>query len=134
MAGILCTNLTHSYLFAFLSCVVIGVIAFILLKNKDNAKFIVGGIVLFYFIGAVYYLYGYNRNLHKFEEFAGKNVVIRGYIDSAPEIKGSTIRYVLKTEEIRLKEDSNQEKKIRGKFYFPCRKAMKFRFLNMEGK
>jgi len=123
MAGILCTNLTHSYLFAFLSCVVIGVIAFILLKNKDNAKFIVGGIVLFYFIGAVYYLYGYNRNLHKFEEFAGKNVVIRGYIDSAPEIKGSTIRYVLKTEEIRLKEDSNQEKKIRGKILLSVQKS-----------
>jgi len=110
------------------------VIAFILLKNKDNAKFIVGGIVLFYFIGAVYYLYGYNRNLHKFEEFAGKNVVIRGYIDSAPEIKGSTIRYVLKTEEIRLKRIQTRKRRFGEKFYFPCRKAMKFRFLNMEGK
>jgi len=37
-------------LVCFLSCVVIGVIAFILLKNKDNAKFIVGGIVLFYLL------------------------------------------------------------------------------------
>jgi len=115
MAGILCTNLTHSYLFAVLSCAVIGLIAFLLLKDRDNSKFVISGIVLFYIVGAVYYLYSYNSNFYKYEDFAGKNVVIRGYIDSAPEIRDSRVRYILKTEEIWPKEDLGQKKTVRGK-------------------
>lgn len=123
IAGIICTNLTYSYLFAVLSCAIISIIVFVLLKDRDNSKFIIGGIVLFYIVGAVYYLYGYNRNLYKYEEFAGKNVIIRGYIDSAPEIRDSTIRYILKTEEIWLKGDSSQKKKVRGKILISMQKS-----------
>lgn len=123
IVGIICTNLTHSYLFAVLSCATIGIIAFVLLKDRDGGKFIVAGITLFYLIGAVYYLYSYNHNLYKYEEFAGKNVVIRGYIDSAPEIKGSKITYILKTEEIWSKQDADQKKKVKGKIRFSMQRS-----------
>ncbi len=123
IAGIICTNLTHSYLFAFLSCAILAMIAFVLLKDRDNSKFIIVGIALFYIIGAVYYLYSYNRNLAKYEEFVGKNVVIKGYVDSTPEIRDSTIRYIIKTEEIWPKEDLGQKKKVRGKVLLSMQKS-----------
>lgn len=125
ITGIFCAHLTHSYLFSLLSCVVAGVIVFALLKGK---AFVTGGIILFYLAGALYYLYSYNLNLYKYEEFSGKKVVVKGYIDSAPTIKGSRITYVLKTEEVRIEEETGQ-KKVQGKIQLSMQKSEKVRLL-----
>lgn len=115
IAGIVSTNITHSYLFAVLSCLVVALVLLVLLNNKKGSTFVLIGMVLFYLVGAVYYLYTYNRNLHKFEAYAGKPVLIKGYIDSAPNIKESRITYLLKVEEIEIKGEPKQKKKIQGK-------------------
>jgi competence protein ComEC len=115
IAGIVCTNITHSYLFAVLSCLVIALILFVLLNNKKGSIFVLSGMVLFYLTGALYYLYTYNQNLYKFEAYAGKSVLIKGYIDSAPDIKESGITYILKVEEIEARGETDGTKKIQGK-------------------
>ena len=86
--------------FAVLSCLVVALVLLVLLNNKRQYFCSYrNGIV--YLVGAVYYLYTYNRNLHKFEAYAGKPVLIKGYIDSAPNIKESRITYLLKVERLK---------------------------------
>lgn len=115
IAGIVCTNITHSYLFAVLSCLVIALILLVLLNNKKGSTFVLFGMVLFYITGAFYYLYTFNQNLYKFEDYAGKSVIIKGYIDSVPDIKESGITYILKVEEIEARGETYGKKKIQGK-------------------
>ncbi len=113
--GIVCTNITHSYLFAVLSCFVLALILFAFFNRKEGSTFVLIGMILFYLTGAVYYLYTYNQNMYKFNEYAGKSVVIKGYIDSAPDIKESRITYLLKVEEIDVKGEPELRRKIKGK-------------------
>lgn len=118
ITGILSAHITRSYMFAALSCAVVGIIILALPAFSTQNRFITLGIVLFYLFGAVYYLYSYNQNFHKFEEFSGKQVVVKGYIDSAPDIKDSRVSYTLRTKEVSFKEDPQNIKKVDGKVLF----------------
>ncbi|NLD50338.1 MAG: DUF4131 domain-containing protein, partial [Clostridiaceae bacterium] len=113
IAGILTASLTDSYIFVLVSSVV-G--ALILLSLFGNKKPLVYGImVLFYLAGAFHYLYYTRDNASKFEEFNGEQVVVKGYVYSEPDINKPKISYIIKTEEIYIKGDSGNSKKISGR-------------------
>ena len=106
--GILVSYLTKSYAFIVFSSLVMLLILFVIFANifikKSAENFIIFGMVLFYLIGGLNFLYNYNKNVNKYLEFDQEYVTINGYIVSDPEIKGSRITYVLNTKEIILKD------------------------------
>ncbi len=115
ITGIIAAKAFNSYIFILLTSATVGLVSFILLDATGKKRLLSAGIVLFYFIGAFHYLYSYNSNVQKYEEYKGEKVVIKGYIDSAPAIKGARISYIIRTEEIFIKENKEKLKSINGK-------------------
>jgi len=115
MAGILFAHITQSYWFIIFSGIILVLIALALWKLKEKLRFLFCGIIVFYFIGGLYYLYVYNQNTYKFTSYSGQQVCISGYINSAPDLDGSKAVYELVTREISVGDWSLAPDKIKGK-------------------
>jgi competence protein ComEC len=115
IVGILFANITQSYWFIIYSGIVLTVIVLAFGKIKNTYRILLVGIIVSYFVGALYYLYIYNKNTYKFSEYAGKRVYITGYIDSAPDADSSKVVYQLKTEEISIESWSKGATRIKGR-------------------
>lgn len=115
MAGILFAHITQSYQFVFYSGILLILIALALWKVKDMFGFLLAGIVIFYLMGSLYYLYTYNQNTYKFSDYAGEQVYIRGYIDSAPDADSYKVVYELKTEEVSIGDWSSEPDRLKGR-------------------
>lgn len=114
MSGILFAHITQSYLFIFFSGFILMLVVLGLWKLNEKLRLLYCGIIAFYIIGGVYYLYVYNQNTYKFNSYSGQQVDINGYINSAPDIDGSRAVYELVTEEISV-GSFMEPKKIKGK-------------------
>ncbi len=100
VTGILTAYLTHSALFILLGMLIlVFAIAVIYAYSRDNLP-ILTCIVLFYSLGAIRFLYLDNINTSKYADFAGKQVRIKGFVDSEPDIRDWKVSYFVKTEEI----------------------------------
>ncbi|TYQ18385.1 UNVERIFIED_CONTAM: competence protein ComEC [Acetivibrio alkalicellulosi] len=116
ICGILIAHFTQSYLFIGLSFITLVLIVLVVFDIRKQKSFVMLWTILFFLIGASNYLFVYNKNINKFIEFSDKEVEIKGYIISDPQIKNSRITYVLKTEKVRLlKGDWNE---IEGRIQF----------------
>ncbi|AEV69108.1 DNA internalization-related competence protein ComEC/Rec2 [Acetivibrio clariflavus] len=114
MSGILLANLTRSYWFIIYSAIVLAIIAIAFGMFYKRHVFLLSGVLILYFFGGVYYLYTYNQNANRFVEYNGKQVTVKGYINSAPNADGEKIVYELMAEEVFLKE-SGRSDKVSGK-------------------
>lgn len=70
------------------------------------------GMVLAYAVGAMEYMYFDHNSTGKFKDYSGSEVVIKGFVDSEPDIRETKVLYVLKTESI---DDYKAEKRIKGR-------------------
>jgi competence protein ComEC len=100
--GILAAHISQSVLFAILVAVLFIVCIFMFVSKSSIIVYIFAGMLLFYTLGASLYLYESRCSLEKYKDFAGKQVTVRGIIDSEPGFKGSRVSYVLRTREIVL--------------------------------
>ena len=128
MCGILAAKLSNSYIFALISSMVLGIIILVLLST-DRKYFFSIGIIPFYLLGSFYYLYSFNGNIQKFYDYQEQQVIIKGYIDSTPNIKQSKISYTLRTESIGISGEYKSLKKIKGKVLFSMLKSDKIGLL-----
>lgn len=114
MSGILLANLTRSYWFMLYSCILLILSVVVYSKFRKGLKFLLSGVVILYIFGGLYYLHTYNQNANKFSKYAGEQVCIKGYIDSAPNADSSKVVYQLKTEEVYL-QGHKETDKVKGK-------------------
>lgn len=105
---------------AFLSASIIFVISLLLLSAvvlftscflKNKGRVIAAVMLAFYLFGAAGAFLSEILQTGRFEGYYGENVVVRGYIDSVPEIKGSNVSYTVRVSGIRKgKMDGFEEK------------------------
>jgi len=67
-------------------------------------------ILIFYITGCLQFKYLHNVSITRYSEYYGKKVTISGCIYSLPEIKNTTVNYVLKTDKIKLEGKTNNVK------------------------
>ncbi len=121
-AGILAAQVYNSYLFIAISVMVLTLTAALLSCKFTGIQYILIGVVLFYSIGAFEYCFVDNVNRTKFTEFSGKDVAIKAFIASEPDVKESSVSYIVSTEQIASREDT---KKTEGKQKKPETKVAK---------
>jgi competence protein ComEC len=112
IAGILTARASESYFFIAASICVLSVFIYLFHKNLNVPNYLLFGMILFYSIGAFEYQYLNNLNATKYKDFLGKQVLIRGFVDSEADIRSSTVAYVIKTSEI-IEKDS--KKVVKGR-------------------
>ncbi len=115
MSGIVFAHITQTYWFIIFSGFILMLIVLALWKLNEKLRLLFCGIIVFYLVGGVYYLYVYNQNTYKFSSYSGQQVFISGYINSAPDIDGSKAVYELVTQEISVGDGSLEPNKLRGK-------------------
>lgn len=120
MIGILTAQTNYPYLF-FIFLLVAFVTSGIFIFIKFRVEFyILIGILLFYVTGFAEFSYVDHANNHKFEGLAGQQVIVRGTIDSDPDIRETKVLYTVKTKEI---ETAEGEKSVNGKILLTTLKS-----------
>jgi competence protein ComEC len=111
--GILTAWISNSY-FLVISVIILGtsIMTAFFSKIPKITVYILIGIVLFYSTGAFRYLYQYRQTSAKFKDFLELPLVVRGFIDSVPDIKENKVVYVVRVKEV---EKDKRVTKIRGK-------------------
>lgn len=69
---------------------------------KKRKAFIPLGMVVFFLLGSIDLLYYNHMQLGSFAEYDGKEVAIRGYVISEPELKGEKVSYIVEANSIRV--------------------------------
>jgi competence protein ComEC len=101
IAGIVSGQVSRSYLFVILTVILIILGVFLINIKFKGLLYIFIGIIIFYSVGAIEYLYTDNSNTDKFIDFAEKEIVIKGVVNSEPDIRESKVIYVIETSEIK---------------------------------
>jgi len=118
-----CIMMISGILTAFLSnSFIVAASVFILLlscfcafgKLRTNGFFVPVGMLLFFLLGSLEFLFVDQLQLKSFTGFEGKDVAINGYIISEPEVKGEKVTYIVKVNSIQ-EECNGTFKKISGK-------------------
>ncbi|MCX7746738.1 MAG: DNA internalization-related competence protein ComEC/Rec2 [Clostridia bacterium] len=112
VTGILFSYLTDSYAAISASIATLTLIMGVFYFKFRKTVFIFAGILLFYALGAIEFHYVSQVNKTMYSEFVGKEVIIRGIIDSEPDIRDAKIMYVVKTQTI---ESPELKKDVKGK-------------------
>lgn len=107
IAGILTGYILNSYFMGALAFFILLVLITCLRKLLKGKILLAIAAVLIYLIGAVEYIYVYNACTVRFTSFDGEHVVIRGMVDSEPDIRETGISYIVRVEEITF-EGENQ--------------------------
>lgn len=110
--GILAAQASNSYFFIASSVLLFVSIIIVLPRKVTYMVYILSGTVMFYSIGAFECLYVNGLNEARFKEFIGEQVIIRGYVDSEPDIRESRVAYVVKTMEVISRGNA---KEVKGK-------------------
>ncbi len=118
-----CIMMIGGIVTAFLSNSIIVIVSlFILLvscffafgKMRESGFFVPIGLLAFFLLGALQFLYVDQLQLRSFADFEGKEVQIKGYIASEPEVKSERVTYIVKADSIR-QEYNGSFVKIKGK-------------------
>lgn len=113
IAGITAAQTGSSHISAVaIFTVLIFSAVFLFLKMPDK-RLIIVGILLFYSVGVCEYLVVDRINSNRYKEFSGDSqVVVRGFVDSEPDIREAKVLYVIRTENIIA---GNEVHKVKGK-------------------
>ena len=70
-------------------------------KMRGSGVFVSAGMLIFFLLGSLEFLFVDQLQLRSFADFEGKEVAIKGYIISEPEVKGERVTYIVKADSIR---------------------------------
>jgi len=112
IGGIITAYFSRSYAIISISAFVLLSVLLVLCYRFKELKIVLIGIGIFYLIGSLEFSIRTNTNTERYAEFAGKQVVLAGYIDSEPDIREAKTNYVVRTTEINLE---GKVKKVKGK-------------------
>lgn len=85
-----------------------------LIKSDRTSIFPLIGILVFYTIGAIEFLYLDKQVTQKFKQFNQQQVIIKGTICSRPEDKDDRICCEVKTKQINMINGDNKENEVKG--------------------
>jgi len=100
IAGIYSAYLSNSIFATACLLLLMSVCFFISGLKHDNSLFLPAGMLVFFLIGSIRFLAVYNIQLRSFSEYDGREVTVKGYIASEPDIKGEKVAYIVNTEKI----------------------------------
>lgn len=83
-------------------------------KTRESGFFVPIGMLVFFLLGSMEFLFVDQLQLKSFSDYDGKEVAIEGYIVSEPEVKGERVTYIVKVSSIRQGYNGTFIK-IRGK-------------------
>ncbi|MEN6316099.1 MAG: DNA internalization-related competence protein ComEC/Rec2 [Clostridiaceae bacterium] len=112
--GILTAYLSDSIAAAVSAFILLSACFYSFSKLHKNGMFVPFGMLVFFLLGSLEFLYVDRLQLNRFTVYAGKDVAIRGHILSEPEIRGERVSYIVKAESIR-KEYNGSFEKVNGK-------------------
>lgn len=95
-----------------LSTAVPAVFVLVIAYKLPPIRFVLIGMLLFYTAGLMEFHFTDTLNSGRFSGYAGKQVVVKGVIDSEPDIRENSINYIVKTSEIMLQ---GEIKKVKGR-------------------
>jgi len=81
---------------------------------REKGLFVPIGMLVFFLVGALHFIYTDRVQLNAFDSFDGQFVTIKGYATSEPQIKGEKASFILKVEGIK-RGNSNDFEKVKGK-------------------
>ena len=70
-------------------------------KTRGGGFFVPAGMLLFFLLGSLEFLFVDQLQLRSFADFEGNEVAVRGFIVSEPEVKGEKVTYIVKVSSIR---------------------------------
>jgi len=85
----------------FLILIIIGISAIVLSGFKNKLIILAGFLILAFTTGGARFNF-FNNYSGSFDDFVGQEVVLRGYVDSEPEIDGSNQRFVFVSDSNRI--------------------------------
>ena len=102
--GIICADITRSHVFIFIVLIILFIAVFIaigIFAQRDRGiLFLLLGIMIFFAIGAIEYLYKDNMLKKEFADFKDERVVIRGMVCSMPKYKDDRATYEIAVDEV----------------------------------
>lgn len=99
--GIITAFLSDSITVVICLLILLSVIFFTSCAVKNNGRIIAAVMLAFFLLGAVGSLIAERRQFKSFEGYGGQEVEVKGYIASAPEIKGDKVSYTIQVHAIR---------------------------------
>ncbi len=98
--GITVSFISNSYIVISISVIFALLISVIICFKYPNLKHIIIIAVLFFLLGAIEFKAVNDTNTKRFEKFSGRQVVIKGVIDSEPENSATKVSYIIKVGKI----------------------------------
>ncbi len=112
ICGIISAYITGSYFFIIFSTAFLAFAAFIVTVRHGGHRYIFVGLVIFYLFGALHFIGADRSNSGKFTGLYGKDIVLKGFVDSNPDIRDYKISYVIRTAEV---VSEGRSRAIKGK-------------------
>jgi competence protein ComEC len=100
IAGIAAAYLANSIFLIILSILVLAFSAAVIYARFGRGLAMLVCLVLLYSLGALEYSYMDAANASKYADFSGKQVKIKGFVDSEPDIRDPKVSYYIRTAEI----------------------------------
>ena len=98
----ICTAFLSNSLFVTISLFLLIAACFYAFgKIRGNGFFVPIGMLIFFLLGSLEFLYIDQLQLRSFADFEGKEVEVKGYVVSEPEIKGERVTYIVKVNSVR---------------------------------
>jgi competence protein ComEC len=94
--GITAAFLSNSTIFVICLFTLFAVILFTSCIVKDKGRVVAAIMLAFFLLGACESFLSQKLQTGRFERFFGEEAAVRGYIDSAPEIKGGNVSYTVR--------------------------------------
>lgn len=94
--GILTAFLSNSLVVSISLMVLIGACFYGFIKIRGGEFFVPVGMLIFFLLGSLEFLYVDQLQLRVLDEFDGKEVTVKGHIVSEPEVKGERVTYIVR--------------------------------------
>ncbi|MGE5613126.1 MAG: DNA internalization-related competence protein ComEC/Rec2 [Bacillota bacterium] len=101
IAGILAAYLSDSVILVVSLFLLISACFFVFGRNMARGFFVPSFMLVFFLIGAFEFLAYNHYRLEIFSAYGGKEVTVRGFVASEPEVKGNKVTYVINATAIR---------------------------------
>lgn len=108
--GILTAYLSDSIAVAVSACILLSACFYAFSELFGKGRFVPVGMLVFFLLGSLEFLYIDQLRLNVFDKYTGKDIAIKGYIISEPEVRGERVSYYIKTENIRPEYNGPFEK------------------------
>ena len=109
-AGIIAAYLSGSCVITAAAGLAAASPVFLLLKKTPWRIFILAGILLFYSAGAFEYFLSQEANASRFKGYTDRQVTLKGYVDSEPDIRETKIQYVIRTKRVASDKSAKESK------------------------